>query len=259
MIKRNNHNISLFSKISGNGIPSFSIVMIICLAVGNACRGQDTTDYQYEKQLIQILLKDEHTLDSIVDRTLNNSYTLKSLQAEVTQKQEALTQSKRSWLSSFIVGVNVFSQSTAFDETTQTSVTTAGFLPNMGVSLNVNPEKLVNLKSNARMARQDIVRAENAMKEQRRALRVFIVGKYYEYLEALSVLELRYNTYETQRESKIQAQQKFKRGEATYEEVLLAQNGLINAEESLMKAEIFTKKLKKELQLYTSDSEATQP
>jgi len=259
MIKRNTLLISLFNQVSGNGIPSFSIILIICLAVGNVCRGQDTTDYQYEKQLIQILLQDEHALDSIVDRALNNSYTLKSLQAEVTQKQEALAQSKRSWLSSFIVGVNVFSQSTAFDETTQTSVTTAGFLPNMGVSLNVNPEKLVNLKSNARIARQDIIRAENAMKEQRRALRVFIVGKYYEYMEALNVLELRYNTYETQRESQLQAQQKFKRGEATYEEVLLAQNGLINAEESLMKAEIFTKKLKKEIQLYTSDSEATLP
>lgn len=221
--------------------------------------GQDSVDYQMDKQLIEILLNDESALDSIVDQMLTNSYTLKSIQAELLQKQEAYTQAKRSWLSTFIIGVNLYNQTTSFDEATQTSVTTAGVLPNIGVALNVNPEKLVNLRSNARVARQDIVRAENTIKEQRRALKIFIIGKYYEYLEATNVLELRYNTYESQREIEIQTRQKFERGETTYDEVLLAQNGLINTEEAVIRAELVVKKLKREITLYTSDSEANQP
>lgn len=238
---------------------SLILISFLLLILAYPCRGQDTTSYQQEKQLIEILIRDEAALDTVVERMLENSYVLRSMQAEILQKQEALSQSKRSWLSSFIVGVNLFSQSTVFDEETRTSVTTAGVLPNLGVSLNVNPEKLINMRSNTRIAEQDITRAENALKEQKRALRVFIIGKYYEYLEALNVLELRYNTYESQRELEIQAQQKFERGEATYDEVLLAQNGLINAKEAMIKAEIFTRKLKQEIQFYTSDSEATHP
>nr|WKN34475.1 TolC family protein [Tunicatimonas sp. TK19036] len=235
------------------------IALLLLSLVSRPCWGQDSIDYQMDKQLIQILLRDDTALDSIVDQMLTNSYLLRSAKAELLQKQEAWAQSKRSWLSTFIVGVSLYSQSTSFDETTQTSVTTSGVLPNLGVSLSINPEKLMNMRSNARIAQQDIVRSENAMNEQRRTLKIFIIGKYYEYLEALNVLEFRYNTHESQREMESQTQQKFERGEATYGEVLMAQNGLINAEEAVIRAEIFVKKLKQEITLYTTDSESSQP
>ncbi|MEM9831700.1 MAG: TolC family protein [Bacteroidota bacterium] len=234
------------------------MVCLLCL-IPQWGWGQDSVDYQLDKQLIEILLNDESALDSIVDQMLTHSYLLKSAQAELVQKQEAWSQTKRSWLSTFVIGVNIYSQNTSFDEATQTSVTTAGVLPNLGVALNINPEKLVNLRSNARVALQDVVRTENAIKEQRRTLKTFIVGKYYEYLEAINVLEFRYNTYESQRELEIQTRQEFERGEATYDEVLLAQNGLINTEESVIRAEVLVKKLKREIDLYTTDSEASQP
>lgn len=238
---------------------SYYIILWLLSLIPQWSWGQDSVDYQIDKQLIEILLNDESALDSIVDQMLTHSYLLKSAQAELVQKQEALSQAKRSWLSTFVIGVNLYSQNTSFDEATQTSVTTAGVLPNLGVALSINPEKLINLRSNARISQQEVIRSENAIKEQRRTLKMFIVGKYYEYLEAINVLEFRYNTYESQRELDTQARQKFERGEATYDEVLLAQNGLINTEEAVIRAKVVVKKLKREIALYTTDSEANQP
>lgn len=238
---------------------SFIVAVLILSLFPSFSWGQDSVDYQMDKQLIELLLKDDAALDSVVDLMLENSYLLQSAQADVIQQEESWGQAKRSWLSTFTMGVSLYSQSTSFDEETQTSVTTSGVLPSLGVSLSVNPEKLMNIRSNARIAQQNVIRSQNSLKDLRRQLKLFIVGKYYEYLEALSGLEFRYNTYESQREIEAQAQQKFERGEASFGEVLMAQNGLINAEEAVIKAEISVKKIKHEIILYTTDSENSEP
>lgn len=223
--------------------------------IPNFCFPQDSIDYKVEKQLVEILLQDQAAIDSIVDKMLRHSYSLKSVEAEFHQKYESLSQEKRSWLSTFVIGVNLYSQSTVLDESTNSSVTTSGVLPNLGVSLNISPERIFNLQSNIRIARADVIRAENTLKEQRRALKLFILGKYYEYLEALNVLELRFNSFESQRQQVQQIKLKFERGEAALVDYLMVQNGFTSTEEALLRAKVFVLKLKKEISLYTSDSE----
>ena len=234
------------------------IRLVLCLAIlqGRFLPGsaQEVVDYQRERQLVELMLEDETVLDSLVDRMIQHAYLLKASEAELIQKHQMVKQEKRSWLSTFTMGISLYNQSTVYDDQSGSSVTNVGVLPNLGVSLTVNPERLVNMPSNVKIAQQDVLRIENTMKEQRRTLKVFITGKYYEYLEALNILELRISTHERQRQQATQARRRFERGEAKLEEVILAQNGLADAEESLMRARVSILKLKKEIDLFTTDS-----
>ena len=229
--------------------PIVFVLLILTSFVGVAQEA-----YQEEKHLVEILLEDTAALDTLVDKMIRHAYLLKASEAELAQKQEIIAQEKRSWLSTFIMGVSLYNQSTAYDERNGSSVTTSGVLPSLGVSLSINPEKLVNVPSNIRIARHDATRIENTLKEQRRTLKLFIINKYYEYLEALNVLELRINAHERQQQQIAQVQLKFTRGEADFEAVLLAQNGLATTEEALMRSRVLVRKLRQEITLFTTDA-----
>ena len=229
-------------------------LVLVVLLTFTGFVGVAQENYQEEKHLVEVLLEDTAALDTLVDQMIRYAYVLKASEAELAQKQEIIAQEKRSWLSTFIMGVSLYNQSTAYDERNGSSVTTSGVLPSLGVSLSINPEKLVNMPSNIRIAQHDATRIENTLKEQRRTLKLFIINKYYEYLEALNVLELRINSHERQQQQFAQVQLKFTRGEADFEAVLLAQSGLANTEEALMRTRVLVRKLKQEIALFTTDS-----
>ena len=228
------------------------MLLLVWLAItGLAARAQDI---QQEKQLVKLLLENTAALDTLVDQMMRNAYVLQASEAELVQKRIKVSQEKRSWLSSFTMGISLYNQSTSFDEQTGSSVTTMGVLPSLGISMSINPEKLVNVPSNIKIAQLDALRAEKTIREQRRTLKLFIVNKYYEYLEALNVLELRINAHARQRQQTEQVKMEFERGEADLSGLLQGQNGLANAEEALMKAEMTVLKIKQEITLFTTDS-----
>ena len=228
------------------------MLLLVWLAItGLAARAQDI---QQEKQLVKLLLENTAALDTLVDQMMRNAYVLQASEAELVQKRIKVSQEKRSWLSSFTMGISLYNQSTSFDEQTGSSVTTMGVLPSLGISMSINPEKLVNVPSNIKIAQLDAMRAEKTIREQRRTLKLFIINKYYEYLEALNVLEMRINAHERQRQQTEQVKMEFERGEADLSGLLQGQNGLANAEEALMKAEMTVLKIKQEITLFTTDS-----
>ena len=228
------------------------MLFVVLLAVaGFAAPAQEV---QQEKQLVKLLLEDTAALDSLVDQMLRNAYTLRAAESELVQKRIKISQEKRSWLSSFTMGLSLYNQSTTFDEQSGSSVTTMGVLPSLGVSMSINPEKLINVPSNIKIAKLDALRTENTIKEQRRMLKLFIINKYYEYLEALNVLEMRINAHERQRQQTEQIRMQFERGETDLSGLQQGQSGLANAEESLMKAEMNVLKIKQEITLFTTDS-----
>jgi outer membrane protein TolC len=229
---------------------AFTILLFVVPLLGYS----QAIDYQQEKQLTEVLLEDDTALDSLVEQMLRHAYGLRAVEAELVQKQIIVGQEKRSWLSTFTMGVSLYSQSTAFDEQNGSSVTTAGVLPNLGVSLSINPEKLINVPSNVKIAQRDVERTENTLREQRRTLKLFIINKYYEYLEALGIMELRLNVHQQQQEQAAQTRLRFERGETDLDAVLLVQNSLASTEEALMRAQMLVMKLKKEITLFTTDS-----
>ncbi len=133
------------------------ITLIVLLTFAHLA-GLAQGTYQEEKHLVEVLLEDTAALDTLVDKMIRHAYVLKASEAELAQKHEIIAQEKRSWLSTFIMGVSLYNQSTAYDERNGSSVTTAGVLPSLGVSLSINPEKLVNVPSNIRIARHDATR-----------------------------------------------------------------------------------------------------
>lgn len=207
-----------------------------------------------ERNAIEILLANEVALDSIVEQALLNSYSLHGYRAELLQQHENVRQEKNRWLSTFRVGVNFFSLSNTANAQDQT-ITRVGVLPAMGFSLALDPEKFVNRGSYIREARENVVRAEGVLNQQRKMLRIEIVSLYYQYLENLGIVELRQLSVENQQEMVHFMEAKFKSGEGRLEDLLNGQTSLGQAKESLLRAELAVRKTKEEIKLLTSDSE----
>ncbi|MEQ9297556.1 MAG: TolC family protein [Cyclobacteriaceae bacterium] len=233
------------------------IISILLFTTSFVALAQEQFDYQLEKQLVDILLEDHKALDSLVDNALSNSYQLDAMNAEILQKHELTKQEKRSWLSSFQMGINFFNTNTTYDEYNR-ATTTASVLSNVGLSISINPERLINLGSRVKVAEYEIERVSRTQNEQRRILRNFIAGKYYDYIEALNVIEIRSNALQTQRERLELATLQFTKGEAETDELMLIENGLLSLEEAFLKSKIFAMKLKSEIELFTQDTEAQQ-
>ena len=117
---------------------------------------------------------------------------------------------KRKWLSSLRFGVNFFNVNTTIDENNN-SVTSAGLLPNLGLTIGIDPEKIINRKSYVREAQYDVKRAENRIETTKREIKGLIIDLYYKYLEALKIVEIRQNSYETQLQQVTLLEEKFKK------------------------------------------------
>lgn len=232
------------------------LFIVICLLFPVASIAQEQIDIDREIELVEVLLANEEAIDSLVDLALRNSYYLKSFDAELAQQYENVKQEKNKWLSTFRMGINFFSLNTSVDGANQ-SVTTAGLLPNLGVTLGIDPEKFINRRSYIREAEYNIVRAENSLKNQRKEVRIQVVDIFYTYLEALGVAQLRVAANQTQSEQVTLVTERFRKGEAGMEEVLLTQNGLNITQEAVLKAELTVRKIRRQIAIMISDTEAT--
>jgi outer membrane protein TolC len=212
-------------------------------------------DYPQERKIIEMVLASEAALDSITDQALANSYYLKSFEGELAQQYENVRQERNKWLSTFRLGINFFSVNTTTNGQDQ-SVTTAGLLPNLGLTLGIDPEKFINRGSYIREAQYNVVRSDNQLRHQRRQIRDEILRLYYQYLEQLSLTELHDEANQTQLAHTILMEEKFKKGEATLDEVLLNQSAYVLTQESLLKSQIGLRKLRHQIRLFTSSTEA---
>jgi len=224
-------------------------ILVVLFASRFACC-QSIVEVRQEREMIEALLINESKLDSLADQSINNSYWLKTFDGELQQQYENLKQEKNKWLSTFRFGLTFFSLNTSVNEQNQ-SVTTAGVLPTLGLSLGIDPEKFINRRSYIREARFNIVRAENQLKHQRRQIKVELTKLFYHYLEALGVLELRLVANQTQREQCAVVEEKFKRGQQPMESMLLAQNAYVLTKEALLKSQLQVRQLQRELMLLT--------
>ena len=130
------------------------------------------------------------------------------------------------------------------------SVTSAGLLPNLGLTIGIDPEKIINRKSYVREAQYDVKRAENRIETTKREIKGLIIDLYYKYLEALKIVEIRQNSYETQLQQVTLLEEKFKNGQSRLDELLNVQSALNLSEESVMKARLSAEKLLKQIELF---------
>ena len=206
-------------------------------------------DVKEEIENIESILNNEVIIDSLVNVSIRESYLLKSYHAEKLQHEENVIQEKRKWLSSLRFGVNFFNVNTTLDENNN-SVTTAGLLPNLGLTIGIDPEKIINRKSYVREAQYDVTRAENRIETTKREIKGLIIDLYYKYLEALKIVEIRQNSYETQLQQVTLLEEMFRNGQSKLDELLNVQSALNLSEESVMKARLSAEKLLRQIELF---------
>jgi outer membrane protein TolC len=205
-------------------------------------------DQMREIMKVTHILHDDDILDSLVNRVYENSGLLKSFDQEILMYEEERLQKKRNWVSSFRFGVNLFSAQTTLGSDEQ-SITTYGLLPNVGLTMAVDPEKLVNRRSYIRQAETKRERSANLQADHKQRLKKEILGHYYDYLTLLESVVIKEKTLETRRQHVQAMQVEFKNGDAPIQQLLIVENQLHLMEEDLMKANLLTMKKKSEIEV----------
>jgi len=217
-----------------------------------AQRNQLLTPEETEKEMLEVsrILYNDDVLDSIVTRALEHSNLIKAIDQEMKMFDEEILQKKRSWVSSFTFGVNVFSANTTLNTDNQ-SVTTYGVLPRVGLNLNVNPEKLINRKSYVRQTTNRKEYSRYIQEDTRMTLKKNILNLYYDYLGALESVNIRQHAYNTRKQQADYLNGLFTSGDVEYAQVLIAENQMHLAKEALVTTSIEAMKRRSEISVLT--------
>lgn len=217
---------------------------------------QDSTVLNPTQELagIKALLLNIHSIDSIVERALAHSYTLKLDRARIRQQQYAIKQERNSWSRSFRFGVNFFNISTTPSPSDgSVSVTQASVLSNIGLTLGINPEDFINRKSRIKVAEQELEVRSMDLRRDRRELEAFVIGKFLEYQQALEIYIVRENNLMISEENKLVADEQFRQGRISTHAYNKMLGDLMLKQEALIRAETAVMKLKREIEIITSD------
>ncbi len=212
--------------------------------------------FDASKELLQIqsLLISEAEMDTIVNKVLRSSYTLRMADAQIAALNEEVKIERKSWMKSFSVGINLFGFSVTpssiegASNTTQVSV-----LSNAAVTLLVNPFEFMSQKNRMKKAKYTMTQQQMAMSNARREIKIFIVKKFLDYQAALESYILSENNLMISNELKHVADEDFKRGaisNAEYNQILA---GVMQNRQNLLQTENVVIKLKYELEILMND------
>ncbi len=221
-------------------------LMIVFQTLGQE---QNSFDY-YDDEIHRILdiLDNEEVIDSLANRVFINSGLIHAFDEEMGMYEEEELQKSRNWFSSFRMGVSVFSANT-YTGPDNESITSVGVLPNIGLSITVDPEKLVNRKSLMRMANHKRQRSYHLQADHKQRLKTEILNHYFQYLTMLECLVLKQKTLHTREQRLNVIEIAFKNGNATYDEVMVVQNQYDLWNEELTKSRIEALRKKKEIEI----------
>ena len=155
--------------------------------------------YQQEILKVSHVINNPELLDSLVQKAYRNSATIKTFDEAMELYDEEYLQKKRNWVSSFRLGVNLFSASTSLNQDDQ-SFTTYGVLPNVGLNLTIDPAQLVNRKSMMRQAENKKTQTFFQQEDQKQMLKVRILNLYYEYLAMLESILIRQHSLDARKQ-----------------------------------------------------------
>ncbi len=231
-------------------LSSTVLLLIVGLGFGQDIRF-DAEATRSELLRVAHLLQDEGELDSVLTAAIDNSPVLKAIGEDMNIYQEEYRQKSRNWSSSLTLSVNIFSLNTTTYE--DRSVTTAGVLPNVGVGLTIDPEKIINRKSYMRQAEQKYRRSHHQQMAQKQLLQQQLIRMYYEYMSLLESLLLKEQSVETRRQHYNTVEIAFQNGEGTYEQLMIIQNQLLLAEQDLTDTHIKGLSVKRQIRVFLED------
>lgn len=213
--------------------------------------GQDTyTNLNAEQEMMEVtkILEDESILDSLCNQAIQNSNLLKAINQEMIMYEEEILQKKRLWYSSFRFGVNIFSANTTINSNDQ-SQTTLGFLPTLGITMTIDPEKLANRGSYIRQSESKRQYSAYMHAETRQDIKGEIRNMYFDYLSMLETTHLRKQALDTRLQWEQYVENQVKIGQNTYDQLLSISNQVYLASEAYVSAKISATKKKNEIEV----------
>lgn len=209
---------------------------------------ENESDYQQEIWRVTHIINDPIIIDSLVQRVNEYSGLLKSFDQEMLMYDEEITQKKRNWVSSFRLGLNIISADTYAGYNNE-SVTDLGVLPNLGVTLSIDPEKFVNRKSYVRQATNKRQRSYHLQQDHKQRLKKEVLGLYYDYFLMLETIVLKEHTLNTRKQHLDVMEVEFRGGTVTYDQVLVVQNQYNLWETEYTKSKIQALKKRSEIEV----------
>ncbi len=191
--------------------------------------------------------KNEQGIDSLIQQALRQSAILKVQLNEVADKQEVINREKMGWLSSFKMGVQFLSISQDYSAQT----TTVGVLPSLGISLQIDFERLFTTPSNIRSAKLQKSNAKLAYESESQTIAIKIQELLFDMELAIKQSEIRYQTFFTIADQLTLIEERFKRGELEISVYLNALNSINDAKESYLMVYYDVMKKKASLDLLT--------
>jgi len=202
---------------------------------------------------IQALLISEAEMDTIVDKVLKSSYSLKMSDAEIASLNEEKKIESRGWMRSLTVGVNMFGYNVTPSTLEENSTTQLSVLSNASVTLLISPFELIGQKNRIKRAQYRVNKQEMVRQNSRREIKIFIIKKFLDYQAALEAYILNENNLMISSELKHVADQDFKRGTITNTEYNQILSGVMQNRMNLLEAENTVMKLKFELEILMND------
>ncbi|NTV45890.1 MAG: TolC family protein [Chlorobiales bacterium] len=191
--------------------------------------------------------KDQAIIDSLVIRTYQNSYLLEALREEYNQETERIFQEKMGWLGSFKIGIQFVNLQGGSETTSNTS-----FVPALGLSLNLDLERIFTLPSRIQKAKQGAKKVQDEILKQKRVLRQWVEEKYLEYITVLEILKIKQSVLSSQEEQYLLVKNRFQRGEGKLEDFLLITNAISETKGSVIQYRIAARKIYRELYINTT-------
>lgn len=192
---------------------------------------------------------DTLSLVQLEEAVQKQSLLVRQQQSEIKIQQERLKREELGWLSSFNMGIQFLSLSNDVEQQTAT----VGFLPNLGVSLNINFEKLFTTSSRIRTAKAEIRKAKIQKDILSQDVLSEITELYYNYKTVKAQRDARYEVLTTVSNQTRLVEERFKRGETDIETYFKALMQLQEVQESYQMSAFATEKALKLIQLKTTD------
>ena len=185
--------------------------------------------------------------DSLVSLAIQHSSLLKAQLEEIKDKQEVINREKMGWLSSFKMGIQFLNISQDYNA----DVTRVGVLPSLGLSIQIDFERLFTTPSNIRSATFQKNKIKQSYQVELQTLALQIQELVFDIDLALKQSEIRYKTFFTIADQLTLIEERFKRGEIEMSVYLDALNSVDQAKESYLLVYYDVLKKKAHLELIT--------
>lgn len=225
-----------------------SLLLIISLYNPIPLVAQGSDDTLPELPNVETLLS-----DSLIQMILIQSPVLQAQKVDIKQKTEAVSMAKKGWWSSFRMGINFLNVAQDFENQT----TTVGFLPSLGVNIQVDFERLLKTPNTIRDAKLAKQKARYMLANQQQELHIKIAGLINTLHLSVDRSKARRISYETIRNQLVLIEERFSRGETEFATYLNALNAVNQARESYLETYYAAVSAYQQIQLFLLTDEVT--